>query len=170
MRYQYREGQSSGSVHIGHRKHAEIEDGEFEVPSEYDGDARLHQRMIDAGHRPVDPEALPEGVEYDPSEESESGSESDSNGEDDESPSEERTGAITSEAFSEDADEEERYPSDEAEGESLDLSEDELDSMNRSELYSVGNEQLDLGWAWSGEDALSETEMRAELKELANDG
>jgi len=45
-----------------------------------------------------------------------------------------------------------------------------LGEMNRSELYSFANEELGLDLAWSGDEALNEDEMRAEISELVNDG
>lgn len=157
MRYRHRAGWQSGSVHLATRRKAEIEDGEFEVPPRLSDDPAVHQRLINAGNVPLDPSALPEGVTYDPvgSEESESGRSSDPEDDPTEDSSGEDAGEEAASESGEDGDEDEP---------DLNLTEADLDGMDRSQLYSVGSEQLDLDWSWS--DAGSADEMRAELKEL----
>lgn len=65
MEFEHREGWSSGTVAIAIRERVELDEGgTFTVPEEY-RDAGTLQRLVDAGHEPVDPSALPDGVAYD---------------------------------------------------------------------------------------------------------
>lgn len=153
MKYEQRPDDDSGTVTTGLRERFEVSEGEFEVPS--DLDAAAHQRLIDSGHDPLDSDALPAGVTYNEgeAEDSESGSESDSsetmpNGSDETDESEEGNAEATS-------------------GQENEAPEppDDLDEMSRAELYQFGNEELDLGLAWSGEEALDEEGMREAVEE-----
>lgn len=188
MRYRQAPPATAGVITTGLRQRFEVEENEegertFEVPS--DLDTAAHQRLIEAGHEPLEPEELPSGVTYNEgaSEESASGSESGSSNEPTDTPSESeedeeaasggesepgRIGSMTSDAFA--ADEAESDSADEPEGEPAEPPAP-LDEMNRSELYQYGNEELNLELEWSGEDALNEEEMRSRIEEeIGNDG
>jgi len=65
MRFEHREAWDGGAVSIGLRTRADVNDGVFEVPEEFVKDADLLQRLVDAGHKPLEPSELPEEVEYD---------------------------------------------------------------------------------------------------------
>lgn len=63
--FTHRKGWVQGSVAVAIRTRAEVnEKSEFEVPEEYADDVATLQRLIDAGHEPVNPGDLPAGVEY----------------------------------------------------------------------------------------------------------
>jgi hypothetical protein len=171
MRYEQRPNGTAGIISLGLRTRCEVsesEEGErtFSVPG--DTDAGAHQRLIDAGHVPLEPEELPSGVTYDNeggSSNGESGSSSDSDdgptdGSSSEDESEEtasgnESGSMTADRLTED----EPSPPPEP-----------LDEMNRSELYSYANEELGLDLAWSGDEALDEDGMRERVAEVAPDG
>jgi hypothetical protein len=165
MEYQQRPNDTSGTVTTGLRERFPVsanDDGErtFEVPESLD--AAAHERLISAGHTPLEPESLPSGVTYNEgdSEASESGSSSGSG----EGPTD---GASESEPAESDS------GSGEDAAESYDPADppEPLGEMNRSELYQYGNEELELELEWSGEGALNESEMRERIKEeLGNDG
>jgi len=168
MEYRQRPNGTAGKISLGLRTRCEVnEEGTFSVPD--DLDAGTHERLIEAGHKPLEPEELPSGVTYDSEGDSsngESGSSSDSddgptdgsssNGESEESASDSESGSMTADRL---AGESEPSPPPEPLGE-----------MSRSELYSYANEELNLGLEWSGEDALNEEEMRERIEEVAPDG
>lgn len=119
MEFKHRDGWVSGRVAIALRTRAELsEEGTFEVPEDLAEDPGTLQRLIDAGHEPVDPDALPDGVEYGAEEEAEEAEESD--GDDAEGDTSEE---------SDDAEEE----ASEADG--------ELSSMDRSELWELAHSE-----------------------------
>ena len=69
MRFEHRDGWVNGRVALTLRERAPLqEDGTFEVPEDLAADAGLLQRLVDAGHDPVDPDALPDGVDNDSAE------------------------------------------------------------------------------------------------------
>jgi len=171
MEYRQRPNGTAGIISLGLRTRCDVteENGErtFSVPD--DLDAGTHQRLIDAGHEPLEPEELPSGVTYENeggSSNGESGSSSDSddeptdgsssNDESEESASDSESGSMTADRLT---DESEPSPPPEP-----------LAEMGRSELYSYANEELNLGLEWSGEEALNEEEMRERIKEVAPDG
>lgn len=167
MEYRQRPNGTAGIISLGLRTRCEVsgsEGGErtFSVPE--DTDAGTHQRLIDAGHEPLEPEELPSGVTYDNeggSSNGESGSDdgptdgSSSESESEETASGNESGSMTADRLTED----EPSPPPET-----------LDEMNRSELYSYANEELGLDLAWSGDEALNEEEMRERISEVAPDG
>lgn len=162
--YRQRDGSNASVVTTGLRERhpvSENDDGErtFNVPD--DLDAGAHERLIEAGHTPLEPENLPSGVTYNEggSEESESGSESGSEDGPTDDPSESENDESASES-GEDAAESEEPPEPPK----------PLDEMNRSELYSFANEELGLSLEWSGEEALNEEEMRERISEEVSDG
>lgn len=172
MEYRQRPNGTAGIISLGLRTRCDVsenEEGErtFSVPK--DTDAGTHQRLIEAGHEPLEPEGLPEGVTYDSEGGSSNGESGSSSGSDDgptDGPSEENeseeeasgneSGSMTADRL--------------AGEEELPEPPEPLDEMNRSGLYQYGNEELGLDLAWSGEEALDEEEMRAEISELVNDG
>lgn len=130
MRFRDREGRENGYVALDLRTRLEVqEDSTFEVPESHQ-DPTTIQRLIDAGHEPVDPEVL----EPDTSQESE---------EEDE-PEED-------EDVEEEDEDEVEVPSD-------------LEDLNRSQLYQLGQD-LGLPLEWSGEDSHSTEEMREIIRE-----
>lgn len=169
MEYRQKDGGTAGMVTTGVRERFTVSEsgGErtFNVPDSLSAGA--HQRLIDAGHVPLEPEELPSGVTYDNeggSSNGTSGGSSDS-GED-----------TTEEASS--ADEVEETASD---GESGAMTADRLTGeadvpeppeplaeMNRSELYRFANEDLGLSLVWSGDEALDEDEMRERISEVVD--
>jgi hypothetical protein len=168
MEYRQKPGGTAGIVTTGLRERFDVTENEegkrtFEVPS--DLSAGSHQRLIDAGHEPLEPEELPSGVTYrdgGDSSKAESGSSSDSDGEptddpsssdeDEETDSGDESGSMTAERILDDEDEVPDPP-------------EPLGEMNRSELYSFANEELGLSLAWSGDDALNGEEMRERISE-----
>lgn len=155
IKFEQRPDDTSGAVSTGLREswpveREETEDGERRtfLVSEEVGEDSL-RRLVEAGHRCLEPDLLP--FEYEePAEEGESGDESD---------------PIT--VTAEDTSEPERgsEPSGEAPEPAGEVSAEDLDAMDRSELYQLGNSEFGREWKWGGEGALSEEEMRAELKE-----
>lgn len=151
MKFEYRPGDSmpAGAVSLGLRDEVPVEDGEFDVGER---DQRTLQRIIDAGHVPLEPEALPDGVAYDP-EAAESRPTAESESEESEEGGNEGDDASGGSEAGES-------------GESGSQEEPpDLDEMDRSELYDYANNELDLGLQWSGEEALNEEEMRERIKE-----
>ena len=66
MKFKHRSGWVSGKVAISLRTRAPVnESSEFEVPGDYAEDPEVLQRLVDAGHEPVNFEELPDDVEYD---------------------------------------------------------------------------------------------------------
>jgi hypothetical protein len=166
MEYCQRENGTAAIVTTGIRQRFEVADGTFEVPDDLDTGA--HQRLIDVGHEPLEPEELPSGVTYDSSGGSSNGESASSSGSDD-GPTEESSsggdgeetasggenGSMTADRLTGDADEVPEPP-------------EPLDEMNRSELYSFANEELGLSLEWSGDDALNEEEMRERISEVTD--
>lgn len=65
MRFRHRDEWVSGSVAVTLRDSADVnEEAEFEIPEEHRENVGLLQRLVDAGHEPVDSDALPDGVQY----------------------------------------------------------------------------------------------------------
>lgn len=153
IEFKQRADDNSGAVSTGLRENWPVdrsgESDTFSVPEDLSA-AKL-ERLIEAGHRPLDPSRLPSGVTYD----NDGNAESESSGS--ESGSDDGAADDTSEA---DASEESGEEAPE-----VDVTEEALDEMNRPELYNLGNEEFGKEWEWGGEDALSGEEMRAELKE-----
>jgi hypothetical protein len=172
MEYRQKPNGTAGIISLGLRTRCEVsENGEgertFSVPE--DTDAGTHQRLIDAGHEPLEPEELPSGVTYDNEGGSSNGESGSSSGSDDgptdgsssndgseETASGNESGSMTADRLT-------------GEGETPEPPEP-LDEMNRSELYSFANEELGLSLAWSGDEALNEEEMRERISEEVNDG
>ena len=172
MEYRQKPNGTAGIISLGLRTRCEVsenEEGErtFSVPE--DTDAGTHQRLIDAGHVPLEPEELPSGVTYDNEGGSSNGESGSSSGSDDgptdgsSSEDESEETASGNESGSMTAD---RLAGDEE----LPEPPEPLDEMNRSELYSYANEELGLGIAWSGDEALDEDAMRERVAEVAPDG
>lgn len=163
MEYKQREDGTAGMISTGLRERFEVDDGRFEVPD--DLDAAAHERLIDAGHTPIDPGQLPESVSYDADENAESASSSDS---------EEETSEESEESEEEASDEESNasgsVTSDQLKAEEVPEPPEALEEMNRSELYQYGNEELGLSLEWSGDGALNEAEMRGRISEEVPDG
>ena len=135
VRFRHADGWTSGTVALSLRDRAEVrDDGTFDVPE--DADTGTLQRLVDAGHTPTNPDALPGGVEYD---EGGAGEETDADtGGDEGDGSEGDEGAGGGEA--------------EAPG-------DDLDSLERSELWQLAHsdefdEEPDYGWNDSTEEGL----------------
>lgn len=186
VEFEQRPDDTSGTVSLGMRRNYPVDvDGEgtrtFEIPEDDLSESDL-QRLLDVGHRPTDPDSLPEGVSYnseggaDSSEKAESDSVSDPEEDEPEDPSEPAPTEEAAEEEPEVPDESEESDSDsepeldeEFSEEALAELENELDSLNRSELYSLANEELGLDWQWSGDSAMNEEEMREALRELIND-
>jgi hypothetical protein len=96
MKFKHRSGWVSGKVAISLRTRAPVnESSEFEVPGDYAEDPEVLQRLVDAGHEPVNFEELPDGVEYDAAEAEEAEAENDGNEEAEESGGDEPPGELT---------------------------------------------------------------------------
>lgn len=148
MKFEIRDdaGHPAGQISLGLRDRIPVDDdGTFEV-DEGERGADVLRRLIAAGHTPLEPEALPDGVDYPPpeAEGSDAGGESDAEAEPEGDSSEE------------DLDAHEAAES---------ASEEDLDEMNRSELYSFGNEELGLELEWAGDAALDTEAMRERIRE-----
>jgi hypothetical protein len=118
IEFEHRAGWVCGTVAVALRTRAKItEAGTFEVPGEvYEEDPDVLQRLIDAGHEPVDPSALPDEVEYEAAETASSADESTS-------PGDESNGS----------------GGDEAASEAASVPDDELTGMDRSELWELAH-------------------------------
>jgi len=96
MKFKHRSGWVSGKVAISLRTRAPVnESSEFEVPGDYAEDPEVLQRLVDAGHEPVNFEDLPDDVEYDAAEAEETEGENDGNEEAEESGGDEPPGELT---------------------------------------------------------------------------
>jgi len=117
MRFKHRDGWVSGQVALELRTRVEVDDHSvFEIPEDLQDDVALLQRLVDAGHEPADPDALPDAVELD-------GSQSGSDSEDDVDEADgEADGSEVSEAVETPAD-----------------GEDALVEMDRSDLWEVAH-------------------------------
>jgi hypothetical protein len=172
MEYRQRPNGTAGIISLGLRTRCDVSEnseGErtFSVPE--DTDAGTHQRLIEAGHEPLEPGELPEGVTYDSEGGSSNGESGSSSGSDD-GPTD---GSSSSEESEETASGSESgsMTADRLTGEEEPPEPPEpLDEMNRSELYSYANEELGLDLQWSGDEALDEEEMRERIEEVAPDG
>lgn len=114
MRFRHRDEWVSGAVAITLRDRADVnEEAEFEVPEEHAENTGILQRLVDAGHEPVNPEGLPDGVEYEAGE--------------------------AEEPASDEADTAEEDPEAEAGGEGGEEPADDLADLDRSALWELAH-------------------------------
>jgi hypothetical protein len=143
VRFEHRDGWTTGRVSLDLRVHADIEDdGTFVVPESY-RHASMLQRLIDAGHKPVTPEELPPSVDYDyDTSDTDSDTDADDVGE--------QGDEADAEAEPEDVDE---VTGDEGAGDEDDAGDgpnDGLAEMDRADLYQLAKEDLGLEVEWTG--------------------
>lgn len=150
MRFKQAEDDASAVICTGLREEWEVTDGEFEVPDDV-LTADMRERLVGAGHTPLD-------------ESGESGDSRASNQPEGDTSSEENASASEQEANESGSMTADRLTGEDGEETESSVSPDDLDEMDRSELYSFGNEELDLDLQWSGDDALNTEEMRERIR------